>query len=278
MKEKIILSLCLLLCGLSAECTTDLFPPLQPMHPLPPIGSNSFQNYTNNMTALANPFAPKTNINYPKVSQIEQKLFGKTYSNQDIAMRLSRIERSLFSTTYAHSTNEQRIDNIISNFNQINTYPNISQNVLSRMESRIFNQKYPENGSQRRIERLEQQIFGAVQSGNLEARYRALQLAAKNYNRNPYNIDPLDMNTSGYATNRGWKGLAGNLGNSLLGGTMTGFTPPINPFYGNGYTNGFNNYSNFPSGSGMYRGYRTNYGYLDDFSNFGSTTGVTILD
>lgn len=303
MKRTLILCLFLAMSETAGICATTFFPPLQPLQPVQQVGGNNLaQNNNNSITSLPDPFVspantPNTpNVNNPDISQIEQSLFGQSYVKQNISVRLSRIEKSLFTTTYPNSSVAQRIDNIISNFNQINKYPNISKNTLSKIESQVFSQNFPQNSAERRVERLEQQVFGAVQSGDLESRYEAVKMAAKSYSRNKRNNDqyfPNDMPQSG------WKGLANNLGGAFFGGSMTGFTPPINPY--NNYNNGYNNYSssysnpdpynsNFPSsytnsyanayqpGCGMYRGVRTNHGYSDSFQNYSSGTGVTILD
>lgn len=307
MKRALIVCFFLLVCQTSTKCAENTFPifpplqPLQPLQPVQPVNSDAFnsnnlaQTPPSNVTSFPDPYAQKLNPNYNDITKIEQKLFGKTYSNQNISTRLSRIEKSLFSTTYSSSPDNQRIDNIISNFNQINKYPDISTTGLSRLESQIFNEKFPQSSAQRRIERLEEQLFGAVQSGDLDARYRTLQIAVKNAKRATNNSDSFDMNMgSGFSSmntafsngfglpRRGLRGLAANFGNPFWGGTMTGFTPPIMPF--NNYNNysGYNNYDNYngysPGRYGSYRGVRTNHGYSDRFSDFGTGTGVTILD
>ena len=309
MRRTLILCLFLIISETSGQCATTLFPPLQPM------GSNTaVQNYSSNITSLADPFVNPTNVttpNYSDINKIEQALFGKTFANQDISVRLSRIEKSLFTTTYPNATSDQRIDNIISNFNQINKFPNISQSVLSKMESKVLNQTYPQNGPERRIERLEEKMLGAVQSGDLSARYEALKVASRTYN---------NTNTANVPAQGRWKGLTQSLSSAFSDGDMTGFTPPIgafpsnfidlgssnsgitgsytsynngnaNPFsrVGNGYNN-YNPYSNSYSNpyGNRYGAYRNNglrnggsnpgYGYYDGSRSFGSGAGVTILD
>lgn len=307
MRRTLILCLFLILSETSGQCATNLLPPLQPID-----GSNgAMQNYSSNITSLADPFVNPQNdavSKYSDINRIEQTLFGRTYSNQDISARLSRIEKSLFTTTYPNATSAQRIDNIISNFNQINKFPNISQNVLSKMESKVFNQTYPQNRPERRIERLEEKMLGAVQSGDLSARYEALKIASRTYDR--VNQD------AATPTQSKWKGLTQGLSSAFSDGDMTGFTPPIgasptnfmdlggmttgysgsytsyntgnpNPFsrVGNRYSH-YNPYSN-PYGN-RYGGYRNNgfgntgnnpgYGYYEGSRSFGSGAGVTILD
>lgn len=281
MKRVLIACVLFFACTSAESYSTVLFPPLQPLRPLQPADiNNSASNLTNNPANTSDMLINQTNNKFSYISQIEQKLFGRTYSGQNISARLSRLEKNLFSTTYPDSTNEQRIDNIISNFNQISKYPNISQNGLSKIEAKVFKQIFPQNTVQRRIERLEQQMLGAVQNGNIDERYNVLLLAEKNYNKNAYNnnidaIESYNMNTvnPNFNTQSGWKGLLTNFSNPFWGGSMTGFTPPVTPGYNN-----YNNYYNYPNNYGSYRGYRTNRGYMDNFHSYTSGTGVTILD
>lgn len=281
---------------------TPYFPPLQPLNGTDGLSGLTADN-SSNVTSLADPFVkqtsvPESNVSYTQVNQIERSLYGHIYANQDIAVRLARIEQSMFSTTYPNLSLSQRVDNIVSNFNQINQYPNITKKDLSKMEAKIFNQNYNQDDTQNRIERLEEQIFGATQSGDITSRYETLRTAINNYksNQNATNYYQNPLST----TQGGWKGAVGSLGRMLLGGYgggyMTGFTPQIDPFYDsqygmnsgyntgyNNYNNGLNNgYNNFAGmsnpGYGMYNGNRSNHGYSDTFRNYGSGSRVTILN
>lgn len=284
MKRIILLFLLLFAAQTAGNCVVTYFPPLQPYSE--PV---QLRNYNNSITSLPDPFANQTNLNYSAVARIENALYGHTFTNQNISVRLERIERSLFNTTFKNATPAQRIDNIISNFNQLNKYPNISANVLSRLENKIFSQTYQQNSVERRIERLEQQIFGAVQSGDIDARYEALVVAAKNYNATA-SAGYLPNASTGYmvnpAQNRGLRGVANALLNNALGGTMTGFTPPIGPNSWNAPNSYLNPYSQYPdpnlnsysNGYGNYQGYRSNHRMYDNFNNFNTGTGVHILD
>lgn len=270
MKRIFVLCLFLVFNTTCAIAAVNLFPPLKQIN-----DSNTIQDINSNITSAPDPFAGNDDLNYSALNRIEQAFFGRTFGGQNITSRLSRIEKNMFNTTYPSAPANQRIDNIISNFNQINKYPNISKNGLSKLENKIFNQDFPQNSAERRIERLEQQVFGAAQSGNLTTRYENLVVAAKYYNTNPND----DYNPNSVAS-AGRKGVFNNMGNSMLGGNMTGFTPPINPSYNNGYNNSL---SSFNPGNGIYRGYRANngfggYSYQDNFDNYGTGTGVKILD
>lgn len=299
MKRALILCLFLAFNVNNGDCSTTLFPPLQPIG-----GSNlsSTQaikpNGAGDLTDLVDPFIKNTYLadssaNYPRINEIEHSLYGQNFSKQDILLRLSRIEKSIFNSSYPSLTLAQRVDNIILNYNQIAVHPNISQKVLSKMESKIFGRNYGQNDAQTRIERLEQEIFGAAQSGDVSSRYETLKTAVSNYKPDQiasnYCQDPLS------APRGGFKGILGGIGSvlfgNMLGGTMTGFSPSLDPFsnsYGNsngyGNNNGYNNFANLGGnfggnpGSGMYQGYRSNRGYSDQYTNYGTGSRVTILD
>lgn len=254
------------------------------------------ENCSNNITKATDPFVTPKNFNVNVVIKIEQSLFGRSFGNQNILSRLSRIEKSLFNKTYPSASVAQRLDNIISNFNQLNKYPNISRNTLSKIESRIFSQSFPQNSTDRRVERLEQQIFGAVQSGDMNSRYKNLIVASKKFNADNVINSYYPVPASGPKL----RNVLGNFGNTMMGGNMTGCTPPIDPnsaysyndtpAYNNNYA--YNNGSDFNSpfasfapgsGSGIYRGYGNNngpfgYSYGESFNNYGSGAGVHILN
>lgn len=264
--------------GTCGKCDTTFFPPLRPVN----TATEILQDLTG---ASAN--LPNQNANYSRLNEIEQSLYGRNFYGQNLTSRLSRIEKTLFNTTFPSSNNLQRIDNVISNYNQIVKYPNLSNNVLSKMERQIFNQAYPQYNAQKRLERLEQQILGATQSGDINTRYENLKVAARNYRPQEYYqnpVAPLNSSKAGRIL-----GVLGGLGN--MGGAMTGFTPPIGPYSGYGYNNygnvinpytynnAYNNYSN-PGGFRSSQSMRSPFGFYDRTNEFSTNTGtgVTILD
>lgn len=274
--KRVLFILCFLV--VVNESRVDSAPFLQPIQP---IGTAApVENYGNSIARAADPFVTPNNFNLTAVNRIEQSLFGRSFANQNVASRLSRIEKSMFNATYPTAPATQRLDNIISNFNQLNKYPNISRNTLSKIESKVFSQTFPQNNTERRIERLEEQVFGAVQSGDMVARYKNLIAASKSFNAD--NV----INSYFPAPARGPKlrNILGNFGN--LGGNMTGCTPPIDPYSDYGYNNQVNSpFAAFGpgGGSGIYRGYGNNngpfgYSYGESFNNYGSGAGVHILD
>lgn len=279
--KRAFLILCLFVSanGLKAE-SVPFFQPIQS------VGNNAapIEDYNNNITRAVDPFVTPNNFNVTAVNRIEQSLFGRSFANQNVASRLSRIEKSMFNTTYPTAPATQRLDNIISNFNQLNKYPNISRNTLSKLESKVFSQTFPQNGTERRIERLEEQVFGAEQSGDMVGRYKNLIAATKSFNAD--NVISSYFPTP--ARGPKLRNVLGNFGNTMMGGNMTGCTPPIDPYSACGGNLGSNFASPFASfgpgsGSGIYRGYGNNngpfgYSYGESYNNYGSGAGVHILD
>lgn len=101
---------------------------------------------------------------------------------------------------------------------------------LNRLERKIFNQVYENDTPKNRISRLEEQIFGTIQNGDLNNRYMVLQKAVPKYlsqtttqDFSPYCGTPM--------TNwNNWRGLAGSLGSFFTGGYSgypTGISPQI---------------------------------------------------
>lgn len=319
MKRALIIGLFLLINQTAGNCASTLLPPLQPINQENYSQAESSQDYANlndaqtidaennknytpdEITSLPDPFVshPTDNLNNSQdIGKIEQALFGRTFTNQNLATRLSRIEKSLFSTTYQNSSPKQRIDNIISNYNQVNKMPNISTNELSRLESKVFRQSFTQANPQMRIERLEQQIFGAIQSGDLNARLDALKIVVKNYNpkKQAKDFDTFSGMTMPRMQRAGWGGLSGfGLGDSFSNNNyMTGFTPPISPYDYNRNMNPYspasrikNNYDSYANPyrgvNGAYQGSKTNngiYGYhsRESYENLGTGCGVHIID
>ena len=61
------------------------------------------------------PAAPVvSNANYPRVNELEQRLFGQTYSNEPVATRLNRLEVRAYGKPSGNSDLAMRVDNLIS--------------------------------------------------------------------------------------------------------------------------------------------------------------------
>ena len=164
-----------------------------------------------------------TNASYGKITQVEHEILGQTYESQNINLRLSRLERVLFNKTYPKLHYDQRINNIIVNYRNGTAFSG-----LSNLEQKIFGQIYSTDNPDTRISRLESEIMGTIQHGDLLTRYKNLQRVATAYRSNK-----LSRQYGGMPAIRsgGWRGLAGSFGNffNTMNGYPTGYTPQIYP-------------------------------------------------
>lgn len=130
------------------------------------------------------------------VSLIEQELFNATFANNSIQKRLSTIEKDLYGTDFPKLSTNKRIEKIKKDFGyssfeeqtQLQTdtfaqertrkdkelqeadYPSVD-----RLESVVFNNIYNSENIYKRLDRLEQKLFGATnQTSTLSDRVSAL--------------------------------------------------------------------------------------------------------
>lgn len=71
-------------------------------------------------------------FNNSRLSEVELSLYGRTYESQTPEVRLSRLEKSVFNKTFPAVPFDERINNLIMNYN--NNYNNYNNNF-----SRISN-------------------------------------------------------------------------------------------------------------------------------------------
>ncbi len=231
---------------------------------------------------------PAINESYPKITQIELNLFKRTYERQNIYDRLTRIENKIFRRNFTAMPLANRVDNILANIDPGVMY-NISTKELAKLESKILGRTYMNDDTESRITRLEKEMLGAMQGGNLTERFNTVKTASKHYNSYPElmqsqsvypqysgNANPYYMskNWSGTRSRRGVSGLVQNLLGTIFGdfsaGSLTGFTPPIYDPY--------NPYGGFNPGMGTQNYYMGNHGGYMDNRNIGNTSTVKILD
>lgn len=135
---------------------------------------------------------------------------------------------------------------------------------LPKLEQKVFNRTFNNDIVSNRIARLEEQIFGTIQHGDLNKRYLNLQKAVPKYNKTQE-----FSHYSAIPQQNGWRGLAGSLGNFFSQnymGVPTGFSPQI-------IMPNFNNIS-----PDYQRANFTNRGWNIHNQNFGAGSAVHILD
>lgn len=282
MNKKLLVSISLMLLNSSITTYAYQVTTITPLQP--PIGNgNSYPNYQNYQ-----------NDSYPKITQIEGVIFNRTFVNDDIYNRLNRIETKMFKRTNPNMDLAQRVDIITQSINPA-SMSNIPLDSLAKIEYKLFNRSYVNDDVETRVIRLEKEMLGAMQQGELEERYAVIASAAKHYNAFP--VDNYNGNNQQYqkfqqpyiASNNtgGGGGILHNVLSSLIGGTLTGFTPPITDSYGgycsspymnNPYTQ--NNWSQnlFPgSSAGFNSALQTNTGYSNYSKNYGTGSGAHVI-
>ena len=270
MRSIIILAVFLLIAGNEAfayKVTT--FQPLQPVSrlPVPATTANQLSRRT-------------THENYPKISQVEGILFHRTYEREDIYNRLNRIEQKMFRRKFSGMPLASRMDNILANVDEGMMY-GISSRDIAKLESRVFGRTFPQDDAETRITRLEKEMLGAMQGGNLRQRFQTVKTAAKHYNTYP----EIAARNSAFSPNyynsprMQRQSFLGKFLDYVAGGfgmgTMTGFTPSMYDPYSQ-----FGGYSQYNpgNGAGMQDYYMGNTGGYYNNKNIGSGAGVRILN
>lgn len=236
---------------------------------------NQFYDYNNNVSSSES---------YPKISQLEMATFRRTYERENIYNRLTRLENKLLRRNFSNMPLATRVDNLLANVDPGIMY-GISSNEISKLERKILGQTYTYEDTDSRITRLEKEMLGAMQGGNLKQRFATVKTAAKHYNaypeisRSQTVYSPSSMyyspqnSWSGARSSRGVNGILQNILGAIFGdfsgGNMTGFTPPIyDPYNPYGLSPGM--------GTGDY--YVGNHGGYMHNRNIGNTSSVRILD
>ena len=221
---------------------------------------------------------------YPKINQAEQRIFGRTYANEDITGRLSRLESKIFGKAFPYMSLSERTENITQRVG-LDSSAVISNNELAQMEQRIFMKTYPYDDPQMRVTRLEKEIFGAMQGGDLAQRVETLRSATKYYNAFP----PKLSNQSTYYSNPYYESfqtpkvtlpsIIRKLGEFFAAPIVTGYSPnivyPNNVPYSN--YNGFDSLSPYSSPFGIQRSYSGPGFKYDTFRHYGQGSTVNIL-
>lgn len=145
------------------------------------------------------------------VNALETKLFGKNYSNENYTQRVDRIEKEIYGTNYM-GNNEERLEKIYKIYpeEEILNPPSFSNNnnyqdedlpyeeseyndypIVTMLEEQTLLKTYKNEDIYKRLERLEQKIYGNTQN-NLSLNERVenlksqIKITKKNNNNNYY--------------------------------------------------------------------------------------------
>ena len=246
------------------------------------LNADAYQVVTNHNGLNDNFNMYQLNNDYPKISLLEQSLYNRTYETDNIYKRLNRLEQKIFRKTFPNMSLANRVEKLSNAFAKKNLNTNISKFDLTQLEKQYFGQSFKNDSVEDRISRLEQNIFGTIQTGNLQLRFNNLVQAYQNtkmqekqklFTQNPYGTGYSSMNN-----NQNFGGLLKNAFNSFFTtGQLTGFTPPIyNPYpYRSSVPNFYNPYD--MGGRGYNSGFSgRGYRYYNN-GNIGNTSSVRVF-
>ena len=118
---------------------------------------------------------PELTENYPKINTLEINLFKRTFERENIYKRLTRLENRLFKEAYPNMPLASRVENILANVDAGVMY-NIPIKELAKLEIKVLGRTYQNDDTESRITRLEKEMLGAMQGGNLTERYKGFQI------------------------------------------------------------------------------------------------------
>lgn len=124
---------------------------------------------------------------YTPLDDMEQRLFSRTFGQENDYRRLNRIENRIFNRTFRDLPVNIRIQNVMDAINSNKTNDMATQ-YLDFAESQIFRTTYPQNDPSQRLERLEIQIFGAIQSGDILSRIENIKRSTTNVASGGYGL------------------------------------------------------------------------------------------
>lgn len=160
--------------------------------------------------------------------------------------------------------------------NQYCSYANQNKDI-TRLEKKFFNRTYDFETTEKRISRLEQEIFGASQSGDLQSRLAKIRKAHTNMKKSFFNNNNSDhYYKPPIVAGSGWRSMLHSFGSGITGGLPTGITPQMDPAYMD-YFEAERNAMHL-NDDGDYGDIKTNHGWYQYNTQKGSSTGVTLID
>jgi hypothetical protein len=124
----------------------------------------------NNKIVATKPTATVVLASYPKVTELEKKVFQKSYEKENVYNRLDRLEMAVlkYKTTYSLADRTDNLEssilggNAVVNTPQVNKASEIipnSNEKISNLETQILKTTYPNDPSDVRVSRLELSVF-----------------------------------------------------------------------------------------------------------------------
>ena len=210
--------------------------------------------------------------NDARLSEIEKNVFGKDYQKQDLALRLNRLEKSMFNRTYPKMNADERIDNLCSCYN--NQVKSVFPAEISELEKCVWGRSYGNESAEMRVSKLEEELLGAIQNGNLSKRIETLKQALSHSGQmQPYGtcyggyVPQYDPNIVNDYHDGALSRFKNNLGLIFGGGCPTGWSPQLDSVNKFGFME-----------DGDSEGYAGNTGYAYRNTNRGTGCGIQILD
>ena len=210
--------------------------------------------------------------NDSRLSDIEKTVFGKDYQKQDLNLRLNRLEKSMFNKTYPNMNADERIDNLYAGYN--NQVKSVAPEEIAELEKCVWGRSYGNDSAETRVSKLEEEVLGAIQNGDLSKRIETLEQAlASSGQMQPYGtcyggyVPQYDPNIVNDYHDGAFSRFKNNLGLIFGGGCPTGWSPQLGPVDQFGFMD-----------DGDYEGYVGNTGYAYRNTRRGTGTGIQILD
>ena len=209
-------------------------------------------------------FVPNS-ASYPKISQMEQLVFSKTFEDEPIEIRLNRLESRLYRKDYSNMPLAQRVEAIENTLDE-KSVSKKERNTLANLEKKIFNKTYQNEDIQTRIKRLEKSGLGANQSGNLNSRIETLKVASSSLENQSRELARVQQSyqdfQNPYRPQNGLKNAIRNIFGGANPGTLTGFSPPVNSMT-------YPNYQPYSAYNNPYNGVWNNQPYYNNAAQQG---------
>jgi hypothetical protein len=142
--------------------------------------NSSYYGSDSDSSATDTSYSDDAGGSYPKITQMEKKLYNRSYDGTDIYGRLQRLEKTLYKQTYDDVDLSDRVDKIAGEL-KISPMPGYLINDIAALEKANFDKVFSKDTPDNRLDRLEYHLIGAIQEGNFENRvYKLKSLTTQN--------------------------------------------------------------------------------------------------